>query len=154
MYNVDGPTAVTTAAIDRAIAVLWNPHPTQRIKVVQHRFVTLLAPGAGAAYTLKRVIARGTPTTTTTPGIDNHTERAIAPPSGALFDRVWSAQPTLGGGVGLGWVLAAVPASGAIEPYPFPSGIIIPPGAGLALVTSNTVAVTAGGAGFSWLEDW
>lgn len=151
MYHLDGRTAATTAAVDRAIAVLWNQSATRTIKAVQHRFVAANAPGAGASYTLKRVTARGTPTVTATPTIANDSRRLQAPPSGAVIDLAWSAQPTFEEESFLGWVLAAVTASGIIEPYPG-DGIDIPPGAGLALVTSNTVVIPVGGAGFSWNE--
>lgn len=154
MYTVRGRTVASAATADHGIAALWNPHGTQRIKVLQFAYVAAAAPGAGAGFNLQRITARGTPGSTVTPGISNHSTRGIAPPSGALLDlATYSVQPTPDTvDMGLGWVLAAVAASGVI--YNIPGGIVIPPGAGLALLNNAAIAVPAGDVSFVWLEDY
>lgn len=154
MYSVRGRTAATSATADHAVAQLWNPHSTQRIKVIQVSLVAAAAPSAGSTIKLRRTTARGTAGSTVTPGIVHHSLRAIAPPSGALLDlAAFSVQPTFEtGDLGLGWVLAAVAASGIV--YPIPNGIEIPPGAGLAITTGAAIAVPASDVIFMWLEDW
>jgi hypothetical protein len=154
MYNAQGVTAATAATANHAVTQLWNPHSTQRIRVVSLAYSATAAPGAGSRWKMRRTSARGTAGSTITPSIDSHSERGIAPPSGALVDlAAFSAQPTFSGdNTGFGWVLAAVAASGIV--YPFPRGIVIPAGQGLALVTEAAIIVPAGLVTWSWLEDW
>ena len=77
--------------------------------------------------------------------------RAIAPPSGALLDlATYTVQPTFKTDGLLGWVLAAVAASGIIVPVP--RGIEVPPGAGLSIVTAAAVAIPASEVWFGWQE--
>lgn len=155
MYTARGRTTTTTAAADNAVATLWNPHSTHRIKVIAISICVAIAPSAGSTPKLRRVTARGTPASTVNPGIAQHSERSIAPPSGALLDLgTYSAQPTFDtGDLGFGWVLAAVAASGIVYPLPA-NGIIIPPGAGLCIATGSAVAIPASDITFTWLEDW
>jgi len=154
MFTVRGRTVATSATVDNGVAALWNPHATHRIKVIQIALVAAAAPSAGATIKLRRISGRGTAGSTVTPSIVNHSERSIAPPSGALLDlAAYSVQPTFeSGDLGIGWVLAAVAASGIV--YPIPSGIVIPPGAGLCITTGAAVAVPASDVTFVWLEDW
>lgn len=154
MYTVRGRTVATAATADHGVAALWNPHATQRIKVVQCALVASAAPSAGATIKLRRMTARGTGGSTVTPGIQHHSTRAVAPPSGVLLDlAAYTVQPTFDtGDLGLGWILAAVAASGVV--YPIPGGIEIPPGAGLAIVTGAAIAIPASDVTFVWYEDW
>jgi hypothetical protein len=154
MYIVRGRNAATAATADHAIAQLWNPHSTQRIKVIQIAVFKTTAGTAGDAFRLRRSTARGTAGSTVTPNIESHSERAIAPPSGMLLDlAAFSVQPTLASGeVGPGWVAAAFAASGIM--YPVPGGIVIPPGTGLVIAQVAATIWPVSEIMFSVLEDW
>lgn len=156
MYTVRGRTAATAATADHAIAAMWNPHSTQRIKLVS--LACFKQGGAGAAgdsWRLRRISARGTAGSTVTPDIDHHSEAAVAPVSGVLLDlAAYSVQPTLvtTSDFGLGWTAPAVQGAGIV--YPIPGGIIVPPGAGVAIVQVAATAWPASEITFAWLEDW
>lgn len=156
MYSATGRTAATAANTGHGVFSLWNPHATQRIKVLQFAFVCAAAPGAGAGIKCRRISTRGTAATgTTTPGIANHSTRGIAPPSGALLDLgpFTALQPTADGdNIGPGWVFAAVAASGIV--YTFPGGLEIPPSTGVLICNSQAIVVPAGDGTFVWLEDY
>lgn len=154
MYTVRGRTVATAATLDHAIAGLWNPHTTQRIKVIHFTVFKTAAGTAADAFRLKRSTARGTAGSTVTPDIDNHSERAVAPVSGALLDlSAYSAQPTLDASeLGPEFVAAAFAAAGII--YAIPGGIVIPPGTGIVLAQTAATIWPISGISFSWLEDW
>lgn len=155
MYTVRGRNAATAATADHAVWQLWNPHATQRIKLIQWAiFAQSAAPAAGWSGRLKRTTAIGTAGSTVTPDIDNHSERAIAPPSGALLHlAAFTVQPTLDASeLGLGFTFAAVQASGIVAPIP--GGLIIPPGTGIAFVQIPATASVVFEVSVSWLEDW
>lgn len=150
-YSVRGRTVATAATANHSVATLWNPHATARLVVYEFGLCAAAAPAAGASFYLRRATARGTPGSTVTPGIQHSLARAIAPPSGALLDlATYSAQPTFEADGFLGWVLAAVAASGII--VPIPRGIEVPPGAGLSIVTAAAIAVPASEVWFGWQE--
>ncbi|MGH8581298.1 MAG: hypothetical protein ACREWG_00620 [Gammaproteobacteria bacterium] len=155
MYSVRGESAATAATADHAIAAFWNPHASQRIKVVS--FALFKAGGAGAAgdsFRGRRITVRGTAGSTVTPGIAQHSERGIAPPSGVLLDlAAFTGQPTLDTvDLGIGWTAPAVQGAGIV--YPIPGGIVLGPGAGIALIQVAATAWPASEITFSWLEDW
>jgi len=155
MYSVRGRSAATAATADHAIAALWNPHATARIKIVS--FAVFKQGGAGTAgdsIRLRRITARGTPGSTVTPGIAQHSERGIAPPSGALLDlAAYSVQPTLDTvDLGIGWTAPAVQGAGIV--LPVPGGLVLPPGSGVAIVQVAATAWPASEITFYWLEDW
>ena len=154
MYTVRGRTTATDANANDAIAQLWNPHSTQRIKVVSFAIFKTAAGTAGDALRLKRSTVRGTAGSTVTPDIDNHSERAVAPVSGALLDLAnFTGEPTLDASeLGIEWVAAAFAAAGAIQPIP--GGIVIPPGTGLVLAQIAATIWPISGISFFWLEDW
>jgi len=154
MYTVRGRTVATAATADHAIAQLWNPHSTQRIKVIHFTLFKTAAGAAADAFRLKRSTARGTAGSTVTPDIDNHSERAVAPVSGVLLDlAAFSVQPTLDASeLGPEFVAAAFAAAGVV--YAIPGGIVIPPGTGLVLAQVPATAWPISGVSFSWLEDW
>lgn len=155
MYTVRGRNAATAATADHAVWGFWNPHATQRIKAISFSmFAQGGAPAAGWSGRLQRITARGTPGTTATPGIQNHSIRGVAPPSGVLLDlAAYTAQPTLDvGDLGLGYTFAAVQGSGIV--YPIPGGIEIPPGAGLVFIQVPAVASVIFETTLTWLEDW
>src|SRR4029077_9508147 len=85
-YTVRGVTALTATTIDTPIFSVWNPHATQRIKLIQWGVFKTGAGAAGDALRLRRISTRGTAGSTVTPVIAHHSENAIAPPSGFLLD--------------------------------------------------------------------
>jgi len=154
MYTVRGKTVATAATADHAIAELWNPHSTQRIKVIQLAVFKSAAGAAGDSFRLRRTSARGTAGSTVTPVQANHSTNGVAPVSGALLDlAAFTVQPTLvAGELGPDWIAAAFAAAGLT--YAIPGGIEIPPGAGLAIVQAAATIWPISGVTFVWLEDW
>ncbi len=154
MYTVRGRTVATAATLDHALCGLWNPHGTQRIKVINFTVFKTAAGTAADAFRLKRATARGTAGSTVTPDIDNHSERAAAPVSGALLDlAAYSVQPTLDASeLGPEFVAAAFAAAGIV--YAIPGGVVIPPGTGLVLAQTAATIWPVSGVSFTWLEDW
>lgn len=154
MYSVNGRTAATAATADHACWGFWNPHGTQRVKLVSFAMFANTAPAAGWAGRLRRITARGTPATTVTPGIAQHSTRGAAPVSGVLLDlAAYSVQPTLDTvDSSLRFTFAAVAAAGVV--YPIPGGIELGPGAGIAFIQVPATASVAFDIGVSWLEDW
>ena len=151
VYSVRGRTVATAATLDHGVATLWNPHATQRLVVYEVGLCAAAAPAAGASFYLRRATARGTAGSTVTPGIQHNFARGVVPPSGALLDlATYTVQPTFEAAGFMGWVLAAVAASGII--VPIPRGIEVPPGAGLSIVTAAGVAIPASEVWFGWQE--
>lgn len=138
MYVVQGKTAATAATIDHAIAALWNPHASIRLKVAA---IHVFKQGAGAADepVIRRSTTRGTAGSTITPTNVNDFERVTAPPSGALLDlAAFSAQPTLEA-LGLhGAVIASAVGSGLM--WVFSEPLEVPAGNGLVLTTGVALA--------------
>lgn len=132
-HYVRGFTVATAATANHAIASLWNPHATRRIRVVE---IAIFKAGAGTANDslyLERITARGTAGSTITPDADNSSEADSTSPAGALLDlAAFSVQPTLASPGMYGWVAPAVAGAGII--IPLPRGITIPAGAGLAVL--------------------
>lgn len=151
-YRVNGVSVATVATDAHAVASIWNPHTTQRIKITELSLVAIAAPGAGAGVELRRITTRGTPGSTVTPTITSDDSRMLAPPSGALLDlAVFTAQPALDGAVSdWGWVLGGVIGAGFI--YPFANGLIVPPGAGIAIVNRAAIVTPACEVSFVWKE--
>jgi hypothetical protein len=154
-YIVRGRSAATAATADHAICGFWNPHATTRIKVVS--FSLFKQGGAGAAgdsFRMRRTSATGTAGSTVTPGRETHSEYGVAPVSGALLHlAAYSVQPTLvSGDLGIGWTAPNVQGAGIV--YPIPGGIVLPPGAGIALVQVAATAWPISEIVFAWLEDW
>lgn len=155
MYSIRGRNAATAATADHAIWGFWNPHSTQRIKLVSFSmFAQSAAPAAGFSCRLRRTTARGTAGSTVTPGISAHHSRGVAPPSGVLLDlAAYSVQPTLDtNDLGLGFTFAATQSSGIT--YPIPGGIELGPGAGIACIQVAATASAQFEISVSWLEDW
>ena len=154
MYTVRGRIAATAATLDHAIFSVWNPHATQRIKLLSWAIFKEGTGTAGDALRLRRISARGTPGSTVTPTIENHSERGAAPPSGFLLDlSAFTVQPTLiAGELGLGWISSAFAAAGGI--FAIPGGLIIPPGTGMAFLQDKATIWPISVASVSVLEDW
>jgi hypothetical protein len=142
LYSVNGLTVATAATVDHAIAAIWNPDANRRIWAHEVSIFAAAAPGAGSGFELRRITARGTAGSTVTPDADNAHEANVAPASGFLLDlATYSAQPTLATPpLGLGFVFAAVAASGIVMPL---RRIMIPAGTGLALVNRAAIIVPA-----------
>lgn len=150
-YQVRGRSVATAATADHAAAALWNPSTAFRITVWEIWVCCNAAPAAGAALNLRRITTSGTAGSTVTPTIENDTDRALAPPSGALLHlAAYTVQPTLIGIGMAGWTFAAVAASGII--MPFPRGIAIPPGTGLAITAATALAIPAADIVYVWSE--
>lgn len=155
MYSVRGRNAATAATADHAVWSLWNPHSTQRIKLISFSmFAQSAAPAAGWSMRLRRITARGTAGSTVMPGISNHSTRGVAPVSGVLLDlAAFSVQPTLDSvDLAIGYTFAAVQGSGIN--FPIPGGIELGPGAGVACIQAPATASVAFEVSASWLEDW
>jgi hypothetical protein len=157
MYTVTGRNAATAGTADHAVWGFWNPHSTQRIKVINwSMFAQSAAPAAGWACRLRRISARGTAGSTVTPNSSNHSTLGVAPVSGVLLDlAAYSVQPTLlASSVDLGprFVFSAVQGSGII--YPIPGGLEIGPGAGVAMIQVPATISVVFDIGVTWLEDW
>jgi hypothetical protein len=150
LYSVGGRIGGTTGAGDEAVGcALWNPHSTVRMKVVEIAYSKTAATVDNPA--IQQSSTRGTQTVTVTPDIDNSWERDLSPPSGALLDLDYSADPTLQGPHLKVWNLPAAIGSGFIFSFPAP-GIIIPPGTGLAITTHVAVALQIADVTFTWVE--
>ena len=154
MYVVRGRGAATAATINHAIFQIWNPHATQRIKLIQWSIFKETVGTVADGLRFQRSTARGTAGSTVTPDIDNHSERAIAPPSGFLLDlAAFSVQPTLDASeLGQGWVAAAFAAAGGV--FAIPGGIVIPPGTGIVATQSKATIWPISEISATVLEDW
>ena len=142
-YVVGGKGAATAATADHAIAGIWNPSTSKRIKVLEvHAF---LITAVAVEVVLRRTTARGTAGSTITPTSVNEMEQIANPPSGFLLDlAAFTVQPTLAGttndlhgaqipaaiGAGIMWVMSG-------------EGLEIPAGAGIALTSRVAAAAQA-----------
>lgn len=153
-YAVAGKTAATAATIDVGIAGIWNASSVRRIYVYEiHLFKQ--AVGAADEPKLRRTSARGTAATTATPTIENDFAQDQAPPSGALLDLSYSAQPTFTGTSGSGGdeISLVTPAAiGAGIMWAFPTPIEVKGGSGLAIVTGIALAFPVARVGYVWEE--
>ena len=142
MYLVRGRTTLTEATADDAIWQVWNPHPTQRVRVIAW---AMCAQGGtldqGWSSRLRRTSARGTATSTVTLTAEHHGRRGVAPPSGVLLDlRIFTVQPTLLAGDLAGFLVSEIQGAAVVSG---PTDVVeIPPGTGLAMIqTAVTSAV-------------
>jgi murein DD-endopeptidase MepM/ murein hydrolase activator NlpD len=141
-----GRTGASAATAGHGVAAIWNPHSTLAITVYELSLFATTAPAAGSTVALQRISARGTAGSTITPGIQNDTQYGAAPSSGSLLDlATYTVQPTV---IGTSvthalwrFPLAAVIGSGFVQP--FPEGIRVPAGAGLAIIAAAAVIVPA-----------
>jgi hypothetical protein len=153
--RVSGRTVATAGTSGHAAATLWNPHSTLAIVVYEISLFATTAPAASAAIAVQRISARGTAGSTVTPGIQNDSQYGAAPSSGSLLDlAVFTVQPTL---IGTSvthalwrFPLAAVIGSGFVQP--FPEGIRVPAGAGLAIINAGAVITPASDVSFAFDE--
>lgn len=149
--RVGGRNAATAATANHVAACLWNPHASIRLRVYEISWSKTVATADNMA--LVRTSTRGTPGSTVTPTIDNETDRAVAPPSGALLDLgAYTAQPTLlNSGTPLWrWNLPAAVGSGFM--LSLPEELEIPPGGGLAIITPVATILQPADVSFAWAE--
>ncbi len=141
-YSIGGRSAATAATANHAAAGIWNPHATDRIRIKE---IWISVPTAAAAVIgLLRNTTRGTAGSTVTPAIQNADGRDVAPVSGFLLDlATYSAQPTLDSATAYQWRwnLPATAGAGIIAVFNDP--IIVPPGAGIVVVTPTATVFPA-----------
>lgn len=138
VYRVAGKTAATAATLNHAVAGVWNPHATDRVRIQELK--VCITAATACEPTIFRVTARGTPGSTVTPLIAQSDGRDVGPVSGFLLDlAAYTVQPTLDGAVALEkwWLPAAI---GAGMMWVFNDPIVVGPGAGIVLVTGTAVA--------------
>jgi hypothetical protein len=143
-------TIATAATIDVAAAVLWNPHATIRLRVYEVSWFKTVA--TADFLSVCRITARGTQTTSVTPGIANETDRAAAPASGAVIDTAWSAQPTKEGTTIPLFRISLPAAVGAGFMLPLGEELEVPPGAGLGFLTPVATILQPADLNFAWAE--
>jgi hypothetical protein len=138
-YAVNGKTVATAATIDHAIAQVWNPSGSKRIKLTEmHIFKQ--AVGAADEPVIRRSTARGTAGSTVTPTSTSEMEQIANPPSGFLLDlAAFTVQPTLATGPLHSAVIPAAIGAGIMWTFP-DFGIEIPAGQGVVLTTGIALA--------------
>ncbi len=149
--RVAGRSAATAATANHVAACLWNPHATIRLRVYEIAWCKTVATVDGLM--LVRTTTRGTPASTVTPVMQNETDYAAAPVSGALLDLgAYSAQPTIVSTAAAlwRWNLPAAIGSGFIQS--FPEEMEIPPGNGLAVITPAATILQPADISFAWAE--
>lgn len=135
-----GGRSTATAATARNVAcAIWNPHSTSRIFL--YEVWTFPTTAAATNLAIARITARGTATTSVTAAIDHAIERDTAAPSGFILDLAYSAQPTVSASNNAAGILPATIGNGVILGFSDP--ITIPPGTGVALITTQTAAYPA-----------
>ena len=139
-YGLSGPTAATAATADNAIFSVWNPSTTRSIFVKElHLFKT--TAGAADIPNIRRISAKGTITTSFASAIEADFDHAIAPPSVAEIDLVFSAQPTFAGTAARGLLGSCVPAAiGAGLMWVFEEPIMVKSATGLCVATGSALA--------------
>lgn len=138
-YRFNGKTAATAATIDHAIAEIWNPSTSKRIKIVT-LYVVKQAVGAADEPVLRRSSAKGTSGSTVTPGSAQELEQAAAPPSGVTLElAAFTVQPTLIAGPLDGAVIPAAIGSGWVWNFADQMNPL-----GLELKAGEGVVITAG----------
>jgi hypothetical protein len=133
---IGGRTAATAATARNVAGAIWNPHSTSRIWL--YEVWTFPTTAAATNLGIARITARGTATTSVTAAIDHSIERDTAAPSGFILDLVYSAQPTVSASNNAVGVLPATIGNGVILGFSDP--IAIPPGTGIALITTQAAA--------------
>lgn len=112
--------------------VLWNPSADIQLEVIELRICTSSAP-TNTLYTVQRITARGTATGTKTPTIDNAVGLTAAPPSGAVIDDTWSANPTADASVLARYLAVTL---GDYKTFRFDPPIVTPGGQGFGVLQS------------------
>ena len=154
MNRVAGRTAATAGTNGAVGCALWNASASMWLTVYEVSLFATTAPAASAAAAIQRISARGTATSTVTPGIANDTNGTNAPSTGALLDVTYSAQPTAVGTLVTNalwrFPLSAVISAGFEKA--FTEGIRVPPGQGLCIMTVGAVILPASDVSFLFDE--
>lgn len=148
-YAVSGITVVTGTGVADAIAEIWNPSTTKRIKLIELHIVKQVVTGVNDLI-LRRSTAKGTSGSTVTPSSVNEMEQIAAPPSAFTLElAAFSVQPTLAAGpmhaavvpasIGAAWIWVF----GEANPLEIPSaaGIVLTQGTAIATPVSRITAV-------------
>jgi hypothetical protein len=137
-FEVSGASTATAATADNAVAGIWNPSSTKRI-MVQEIHIAKTTAGAADRPKLRRTSARGTASTTATPGAAHDMSGdQVAPVSGFLLDLAYSVQPTFKTGDLRQFVIAAAVGAGLM--WVIQVNCEIAEGEGLAIVTGSALA--------------
>jgi hypothetical protein len=154
IYRVGARSSATAATANHVAAQLWNPSSGVPLWVREIHVASVTA--AVSNTSIARSNARGaTPTTTTTPDIDSDSEKALAPPSGAVLETAtFGTQPTLDTPALESWNLPAVIGAGMMFVFGERGrgAIKVPPGAGLCVYTPVAVALVSSDFTFVWEE--
>ncbi len=137
IYRIAVRTTATGAVANAAAAAVWNPSTTRTIRL---REIWVASTTAGLSNLgLLRITARGTATALVA-ALQQADGREVAAPSLFAIDTAASVQPTLDVATAYQWRwnLPASIGAGVIAVFS-PSGILIPVGAGIALVTPPAV---------------
>lgn len=136
-HRVGGRSAATAATADHAAAAIWNPHASISLFVKEIAVVKTVATADN--HGLIRTTTRGTAGSTVTPDADNDDNRRGTNGPGALLDlAAFTVQPTLQTPYLARSNLAAAIGAGFIWVFD-ESGIEVPAGTGLAIVTPPAV---------------
>ena len=145
-------SAATTATVDFGVCTLWNPVGVPgRIGLRRFTVFKTATTGAKQALALRRVSARGTAGATVTPTIVDDFDRALAPPSGALFDlALYSVQPTYEAlSLDAVWLNDSV---GTAFSWYFDPVLWISPGAGVGVATITASIFGVSRCTVEWVE--
>lgn len=151
-FAIAGRSANTAATADHVAAQLWNPDATRSLWVVEIH-IQKSTTATTDVHGVVRSSARGaTPTTTSTPDLDNDFEREITPDTGAVLElATFGTQPTVAGPYMYRGILPA--AIGSATQYVFPGrGIKVPPGTGLCVATPVSTILQASDFSFIFWE--
>lgn len=150
-YSVGGRSADTAATADHVAGLLWNPHASIALEVVEVA-VFLVGATVTNGQLIRTSTAGATPGTTITPDIDNHYNREFAPISGALlYLAAFGTQPTVQGPALRRFNMPAAAGSGYIWDFR-DKPIIVPAGTGLAIATPTAVVFQDSDFYFTWDE--
>jgi hypothetical protein len=134
---IGGRTAASGATARNVSCQLWNPHASARIQIFEIWYVVTAA--TAAAIAIARTTARGTASTSVTAVANHSIANDTAAPSGFTIDLAFSAQPTVSAANNAVWTIPATIGSGIILSFPDPFDL--PNGTGLAVITSQAVAL-------------
>lgn len=154
MHAVTGRNAASSSIINHAAFGLWNPHSSLLIKVLEIILTTNDFGGSKWSGAFRRTTERGTPGSTVTPDISNSSRRGAAPASGLLLDlAAYSVQPTLESDDWGSVIIASGSNRGGVHRFRFGTGLYIPPGAGMALISVEADSSPAFDISAFWTED-
>jgi hypothetical protein len=150
-YSVAGRSLATAATANHVGAQLWNPSTSLPVWVRELHWFQTGAVVSNPAIT--RSSARGaTPTATVTPDIDNHYDRALAPPSGVVLElATFGTQPTIDTVPLARYNQPAAAGSGFILVFG-DDGIEVKPGTGLVVATLVAVILQPADVTVVWEE--